>query len=89
MRRIGTFEDRDDELRLAGLGPSSPRSAATEPVLLGAIVALIVSDLGADRLFPGVQTEGGRRRVEIHDASPGQSRVMSRPIGGHGVLRLR
>jgi hypothetical protein len=41
---------RDDELGLAGLGPSSQRSAAHGPLLLGQIVAVIVSDLGAGRL---------------------------------------
>jgi hypothetical protein len=49
MRRIGTFEYGDDELRLAGLGPSSPRPAACEPLLIGAIAAVVVSDLSVRR----------------------------------------
>lgn len=44
------IQKRDDELSLAGLVPSSQRSAACGPLLLGQIVAVIVSDLGAGRL---------------------------------------
>ncbi len=55
---------RDDELGLGGLGPSSQRSAACGPLLLGQIVAVIVSDLGAGRLnycMPAMRSVSERR----------------------------
>lgn len=39
------IQDRDDELNLAGSGPSSRRPAAAEPVLLGDLASIIVLDL--------------------------------------------
>lgn len=46
----GDFQIRDDEFDLAGSGPSSPRSAAAEPVKIGDIVAVLISDLGVRRI---------------------------------------
>lgn len=38
-------QERDDGLNLAGSDPSSRRPAAAEPILLGDLAAVIVSDL--------------------------------------------
>ena len=59
----GTFE-RDDETGLAGLVPvvSEPPPACGDPISLGDIVALVVSDLGVRRIAapvdPGREKEG-------------------------------
>lgn len=89
MRRIGTFENGDDGLDLAGSSPSSPRPAAREPVLIGAIAAVLISDLGAARMLPGAQNEAGRRQPEIHRDDTDHSRGQLIPIAFPGVRQRR
>ena len=83
---------RDGSFGLAGLEPavSSPEGPLPgDPISLGAIVALIVSDLGAERALPGVQSEAGLRREQSREVVSGRSLWTTKPIESRLVLRRR
>lgn len=65
MRRIGTLENEAGLFDLAGSSdPASLRPAACEPVIIGDLVAVIVSDAGAIAAERRLLRAGSRR--EFH-----------------------